>query len=59
VVVDGVEVSVTASIGIAAFDHTVDDADSLLAKADGAMYDAKRAGVVWSVSGEQMSLGAA
>jgi diguanylate cyclase (GGDEF)-like protein/PAS domain S-box-containing protein len=59
VVVDGVEVSVTASIGIAAFNHTHDDADSLLAKADGAMYDAKRAGVVWSVSGEQMSLGAA
>lgn len=41
-------VSVTSSIGVAAFEHG-DDADLLLAKADGAMYEAKRAGVAWGV----------
>ncbi len=46
--IDGTLVSVTSSIGIAAYEPG-DDADSLLAKADGAMYDAKRSGVVWGV----------
>lgn len=37
-------ISVTASFGIAAFDHDSDDIDSLLGKADEALYDAKRSG---------------
>ncbi len=48
--IEGVLVSVTASIGVAAFESG-DDSDALLAKADGAMYGAKRAGVVWGVQG--------
>ncbi len=45
--------TVTASIGAALFDPASDDADTLLAKADTAMYEAKRAGVVWRVWGEE------
>ncbi len=51
--VNGEEVSVTASIGAAIFESERDDADTLLAKADGAMYAAKRTGVVWQVWGEE------
>lgn len=49
----GEEVSVTASIGAAIFDAKVDTADTLLAKADGAMYAAKRSGVVWEIWGQK------
>lgn len=51
--IQGVDVSVTASIGLAAFDPASDDADSLLAKADGAMYEARSRGVVWKVHGRE------
>jgi|GEM_PF-1899091 len=50
----GEYVSVTASIGAALFDPERDDADTLLAKADRAMYQAKREGVVWRVWGEEL-----
>jgi diguanylate cyclase (GGDEF)-like protein/PAS domain S-box-containing protein len=40
--IDGVRISVAASIGLAIFDPRVDDARSLLVKADIAMYSAKR-----------------
>jgi diguanylate cyclase (GGDEF)-like protein len=47
--ISGEYVSVTASIGAALFDPEHDDVDTLLAKADTAMYHAKRGGVVWRV----------
>ena len=50
--ISGESVSVTASIGAALFDPEHDDADTLLAKADSAMYEAKRSGVVWRVWGQ-------
>ena len=50
--IDGDEVSVSASIGAAIFDPAVDDADSLLAKADSAMYAAKRSDMVWRLAGD-------
>jgi diguanylate cyclase (GGDEF)-like protein len=52
--VSGEYVSVTASIGAALFDLERDDADTLLAKADSAMYEAKREGVVWHVWDEDL-----
>lgn len=52
--IDGEQISVTASIGAALFDPETDDADSLLGKADSAMYQAKRTGVVWRVWGEEL-----
>jgi len=54
----GEYISVTASIGAALFDAERDDADTLLAKADSAMYQAKRAGVVWRVWGEDTQMAA-
>ncbi len=42
--VDGAELSVTASIGIAVFPEEGSDFDTLLRKADTAMYSAKRSG---------------
>jgi len=51
--ISGEYVSVTASIGAALFDPDSDDADTLLAKADSAMYEAKRAGVVWRLWGSE------
>ena len=50
----GESVSVTTSIGAAHFDPVTDSADTLLAKADSAMYEAKRSGVVWRVWGEEL-----
>jgi diguanylate cyclase (GGDEF)-like protein/PAS domain S-box-containing protein len=47
--ISGEHVSVTASIGAALFDPEHDDVDTLIAKADTAMYQAKRGGVVWRV----------
>lgn len=52
--IGGEQISVTASIGAALFDPESDDADSLLGKADSAMYQAKRTGVVWRVWGEEL-----
>lgn len=52
--IDGEQISVTASIGAALFDPESDDADTLLGKADSAMYQAKRTGVVWRVWGEEL-----
>ncbi|MDZ4169739.1 MAG: sensor domain-containing diguanylate cyclase [Coriobacteriia bacterium] len=52
--ISGQDISVTASIGAALFDPRHDDADTLLAKADSAMYAAKREGVVWRVWGEEL-----
>lgn len=52
--ISGESVSVTASIGAAMFDPDRDDADTLLGKADSAMYQAKRTGVVWRVWGEEL-----
>jgi diguanylate cyclase (GGDEF)-like protein len=42
-VADG-EIQVTASLGVAALPESADDQDGLVAAADAAMYDAKRAG---------------
>jgi diguanylate cyclase (GGDEF)-like protein len=42
--VEGEELRVGVSIGIVAADGSVDHADTLLARADGAMYEAKAAG---------------
>ena len=52
--ISGENISVTASIGAALFDPELDDADTLLGKADSAMYQAKRTGVVWRVWGEDL-----
>jgi diguanylate cyclase (GGDEF)-like protein len=43
IVADG-EIQVTASLGVAALPESADDQDGLVAAADAAMYDAKRAG---------------
>ncbi len=48
--VEGIAVEVGVSIGIVAADATSTDADSLLARADAAMYAAKSAGVAGSCS---------
>jgi diguanylate cyclase (GGDEF)-like protein len=42
--IEGVSRSVTASIGVAIADSQIDDPDSLLRKADAALYCAKREG---------------
>jgi len=55
--VNGAVLSVDASIGFAIFDPSVDDARSLLVKADIAMYEAKRDdGDSWLVYREDMGL---
>jgi diguanylate cyclase (GGDEF)-like protein len=38
------DIQVTASLGVAALPESADDQDGLVAAADAAMYDAKRAG---------------
>lgn len=44
VTADGVEIRLTCSIGVAALDAARDDLESLLARADAALYQAKHAG---------------
>lgn len=48
-------IAITASFGVATFDHDSDDIDGLLAKTDEALYDAKRTGrnkcAVWQAAG--------
>jgi diguanylate cyclase (GGDEF)-like protein len=43
-VVDGLEISITVSIGAAAIQDSTRDLAALIASADAALYDAKRAG---------------
>jgi diguanylate cyclase (GGDEF)-like protein len=40
----GQQLTMTISLGVATFGHDATDAESLIAKADGALYEAKRAG---------------
>src|SRR5450759_845242 len=54
-VIDGHPLTITASIGLALFDPDADDIDSLLIKADLAMYSGKRDGSCgWAVYREAM-----
>lgn len=50
--VNGTEVSIHASVGLALFEPDTDRLSSLLSKADMAMYAAKRSGERWSVFDE-------